>query len=112
MGTFTKEQIARAKANGVSLSTLHGRVSSHKWDIERAINTPPTRKFTKSEDGYNQEKLQRIRKQFGEELTFSVYKQIKEFGFSDRDIQRMYELKYHEIYDFLKNHKQKLEEAK
>ncbi|RHW31115.1 hypothetical protein D1B33_18075 [Lysinibacillus yapensis] len=109
MAKFTKEQIDRAKANGVAQSTLYTRVGKLGWDVEKAITTPSKSKTPSME--YNEGKLQRVRKRFGNELTFSIYKQIKELGFSDREIQRMYELKYHEVYSFLKNHKQILEEA-
>ncbi|MDF2902395.1 MAG: hypothetical protein K0S25_33 [Bacillus sp. (in: firmicutes)] len=38
--TFTDEQIARAKANGVCHRKLWARVKILGWDIEVAINTP------------------------------------------------------------------------
>ncbi|HDR7969526.1 TPA: hypothetical protein QCY14_004918 [Bacillus pacificus] len=37
---FTKEEIKRAEANGVSYYTLASRVRKYKWDLEQAITTP------------------------------------------------------------------------
>ncbi|HEK9103293.1 TPA: hypothetical protein SUB30_004766 [Bacillus pseudomycoides] len=38
---ITNEQFAIAKSNGILKSTLRTRVFTYKWDIERAITTPP-----------------------------------------------------------------------
>ncbi|PFZ08415.1 hypothetical protein COL60_16445 [Bacillus pseudomycoides] len=38
---ITSEQFATAKTNGISKATLRSRVFILKWDIERAIATPP-----------------------------------------------------------------------
>lgn len=37
---FTREEIARAKKNGISYRTLHWRVQKGRWDKEKAITTP------------------------------------------------------------------------
>lgn len=37
---FTREEIARAKKNGICYRTLHWRVQKGKWDKEKAITTP------------------------------------------------------------------------
>ena len=37
---FTREEIARAKKNGICYRTLHWRVQKSKWDREKAITTP------------------------------------------------------------------------
>lgn len=38
---ISNEQFAIAKSNGILKSTLRTRVFTYKWDIERAITTPP-----------------------------------------------------------------------
>lgn len=38
--TYTDEQLAIAKSNGISKAVLSQRINSYKWTIEKAITTP------------------------------------------------------------------------
>ncbi|CAI8880703.1 transposase [Bacillus sp. IT-79MI2] len=46
---ITNEQFAIAQSNGILKSTLRTRVFTYKWDIKRAITTPPNIKHRAKE---------------------------------------------------------------
>lgn len=57
---------------------------------------------------YSIQKLTKLRRQFGEELTYSVYRKIRDLGLKNTEIQRMYKVTEKELYEFIKSHKEVL----
>ena len=62
-------------------------------------------KFINHDDGYSKEKLERLRKKFGEELTYSTYRILRDLGLQNDDIAKMYKIRKNTLYDFVKAHK-------
>lgn len=62
-------------------------------------------KFINHADGYSKEKLEKLRKKFGEELTYSTYRMLKDLGLQTDDIAKMYKINKSTLYKFVKAHK-------
>ena len=55
-------------------------------------------------DAYSNEKLQKNKAQFPNELTFKTYLELSNFGLSDMDIKRMYKISTNVFQFFKSNH--------
>jgi len=56
-------------------------------------------------DSYSKEKLEKLRKKFGEELTYSTYRILRDLGLQNDDIAKMYKISKTTLYHFAKAHK-------
>ena len=56
-------------------------------------------------DGYSEEKLEKLRKKFGEELTYSTYRMLRDLGLQNDDIAKMYKISKTTLHNFVKAHK-------
>lgn len=54
------------------------------------------------------ERLERMKKRVGDELTYSIYCHLRDMGFAVVEIQRMYGLEKNEVYRFAKAHEEVL----
>lgn len=62
-------------------------------------------KFIYHDNSYSKEKLEKLRKKFGEELTYSTYRILRDLGLQNDEIARMYKISKNTLYDFVKAHK-------
>lgn len=65
-------------------------------------------KMKNNPNDYSNQKMLKIRRQLGEELTYSIYKKLRDLGFKNTEIQRMYKVTEGQLYKFVKSHKEVL----
>ena len=65
-----------AIANGLSLSTVYDRLN-RGWDLDKAVNTPPTRKTYASSSERIDGSIKATDRPRGRTITFSTYKDIE-----------------------------------
>jgi hypothetical protein len=66
----------KAIANGLSLSTVYDRLN-RGWDLDKAVNTPPTRKTYASSSERIDGSIKATDRPRGRTITFSTYKDIE-----------------------------------
>ena len=59
-------------------------------------------------DSYSKEKLEKLRKKFGEELTYSTYRILRDLGLQNDVIAKMYKISRTTLHNFVKAHKEVL----
>ena len=52
-----------------------------------------SKKAVDGPDSYNEKKVAAIKRQFGNELTFSIYRQLSDIGINDLNIIKIYGIK-------------------
>lgn len=63
-------------------------------------------------DGFSPQKAQRIREQFGEELTFKLYLQLRDLDINDTQIRSIYNIPKTTFWEWRKPHLDKFQSFK
>ena len=61
-----------------------------------------------NEHYYSPEKLQKFKAKYGEDLTYSIYRELRRLGLIQKEIAEMYGISRTSLYKFVKSHKEVL----